>query len=262
MLDIRPRKNTWYALGSKLVISKDIIWGSSYNILTGIVQECIGHMSLKYSKGLFSLFLTKNCSNVKSKVSERSWPFVRFPFVWGLRQQLAWSKIINLANVFAHRPGNLSRFRKHLSAIPASSKSAHFVSALLLSRQAWTLMPFAMPWFFVVSMRNGHFWNWYNNSNIIIHSVHPTVSGQNQNVTKCKYCSFIIVGMPCSLLVIPPSVSCPQVEVVGSMLVPARHTQECVLQYRSGWWHASLCLLCQAYPRVCPTPRPSPSFTH
>ena len=115
---------------------------------------------------------------------------------------------------------------------------------------------------FVVVMRNGHFWNWYNNSNIIIHSVHPTVSGQNQNVTKCKYCSFIIVGMPCSLLVIPPSVSCPQVEVVGSMLVPARHTQECVLQYRSGWWHASLCLLCQAYPRVCPTPRPSPSFTH
>ena len=99
-------------------------------------------------------------------------------------------------------------------------------------------------------------------SNIIIHSVHPTVSGQNQNVTKCKYCSFIIVGMPCSLLVIPPSVSCPQVEVVGSMLVPARHTQEYVLQYRSGWWHASLCLLCQAYPRVCPTPRPSPSFTH
>ena len=136
----QTRKNTWYALGSKLVISKDIIWGSSYNILTGIVQECIGHMSLKYLKGLFSnnsSFLTKNCSNVKSKVSERSWPFVRFPFVWGLRQQLAWSKIINLANVFAHRPGNLSRFRKHLEPIPGSSKTAHFAS--WLSHQAWTL---------------------------------------------------------------------------------------------------------------------------
>ena len=123
----QTRKNTWYALGSKLVISKDIIWGSSYNILTGIVQECIGRM-YKYIKGLFSnnsSFLTKNCSNVKSKVSERSWPFVRFPCIWGLRQ-LAWSKIINLANVFAHRPGNLSRFRKHLSAIPASSKECTF----------------------------------------------------------------------------------------------------------------------------------------
>ena len=179
----------------------------------------------------------------------------RFPFVWGLRQQLAWSKIINLANVFVHTPGNLSRFRKHLSSIPASSKSAHFVSALLSSRQAWTLMPFAMTLF---CWRHAK-WTFLT----YCHTFHLKVD-LHQNVTQCKYCIFThcIVGMPCSLLVIPPSVSCPQVEVVGSMLVPARHTQECVLQYRSGWWHASLCLLCQAYPRVCPTPRPSPSFTH